>query len=227
MKLFTMILTGLLVVSLTACGANKSNTPPTTTPSAPESQNESVLEKTTDDTSLSPAEAEETTYREENEYVSMTVQLDKKEHDLHAPVKTRVTITNISDRTLAYVHGSGSNLSPDALDYTIGDFSRMFTPAMMTMDYRTEMLEPGKSLEFDLDFAPYVAKDQDTPIGDDKDISFFQSEDFTPVEPGTYEGKVIFSGRVVPEDAVEDTMLEGFESMEEVRAEIEFEVVIR
>jgi len=129
--------------------------------------------------------------------VRLTISFDRQQYTHSDIVNMIATITNISDEIVVFTKGSGSNLVPDALRVELGQFTPLFIPAMMTMDLQTSVLEPGESATFELPFAPYMyaGRDITSPpvIGLDRDIEFFQSDEWARVEVGEIEGSIHFS----------------------------------
>jgi len=86
----------------------------------------------------------------------------------------------------------------------LGQLTALFHPAIMTMDLQTANLEPGESITFALPFAPYAYTDTEAVfppvIGFDRDIEFFQSEEWVRVQSGEIAGSISFSYVIRGED---------------------------
>ena len=136
-----------------------------------------------------------------DENVQLTISFDRPLYTHSDIVSMIATITNIGGEAIAFTKGSGSNLVPDALRVELGEFTPLFFPAMMTMDMQTLSLEPGQSKTFELTFAPYMYADTDAMfppmIGLDRDIEFFQSDEWKRVQAGEIAGSISFSYAVV------------------------------
>lgn len=167
-----------------------------------------------------PQEEAQLEFTKEAENIAVTVKFDQPEYDLDSVIGTTVEIKNTGAQSILYVKGSGSNIAPDALSYQLNNFAGLFYPAMMTMDYRVEVINPGETLKLDLNFAPYTAKDETKAFGTDKEIEFFKSEDFTPANPGPVEGKAVFTFYLKAEDADPDTFLD-IDNLEPLTIEVD------
>ena len=108
-------------------------------------------------------------------------------------IQIYVQIGNIGDKTLAFVHGSGSKTVPDALRVDLGGLFGVYNPAIMTMDYQVRKLEPGEVLEFELGFAPFVPNVEFPMPPHGPELDFFSNNDeFIPAAPGVLNGTVSF-----------------------------------
>ena len=137
-----------------------------------------------------------------DENVRLTISFDRPVYTHSDIVSMIATITNIGGEAIAFTKGSGSNLVPDALKVELGEFTPLFHPAMMTMDFQTLSLEPGQSKTFELTFAPYMYADTNAVfppmIGLDRDIEFFQGDDeWVRVPAGEIPGSISFSYAIV------------------------------
>jgi len=186
----------VLAVILIACAVPTSPPdPPATPPFSPApAANPSALES-----------AEEEVSREEsmgrmvaNDHVVVEVIVRGTPFSMDEFVSVYVQIANVGEDTLSFIHGSGSNTVPDALQINVGDLVGIYRPGIMTMDFQTHTLNPGDMLEFDIGFAPYTSNVDFAFIpfmtSDEADIEFFEdNEDFSPAIPGIFEGEVSFS----------------------------------
>jgi len=143
------------------------------------------------DGSNNQAEQPEYTFSDDN--VEVKVTFDQAAYDLNTVIGMTVTVRNIGGSELAFVIGSGSNLIPDALKVELGNLIELFYPEIATLDYQMDTLKPGEERVYECPFVPYTSKDGQTIFGFDKDISFFQTEDFTPAEPGSVPGQARFT----------------------------------
>lgn len=134
-----------------------------------------------------------TSYTQKNDKVQIQVDFDKSGYTVDTQINMKVTVTNLSENTIIFVKGSGSNRIPEALKLQLGGLAGNFYPLAMTMDYQMDMIESGKSKVYECPFVPYFAKNGDQKFGVDKELSFFQSEDFTPAKPGVVKGDVMFT----------------------------------
>jgi len=116
-------------------------------------------------------------------------------------------VGNIGDVPLAYIHGSGSNTVPDALQINLGGLMGTYHPGMMTMDFQTHILEPNGILEFEIGFAPYTANVPfPSPMPPGAGLDFFaDNEEFTPASPGVFESTVSFSYAIMHDDGGEES----------------------
>ena len=132
-----------------------------------------------------------------DENVQMTIFFDRPQYTHSDIVGLFATITNIGDEIVVFTKGSGSNRVPDALNVELGQLTALFHPIIMTMDMRTEILEPGESITFALPFAPYMYADTEAAfgpmVGFDADIEFFQTDEWVRVQAGEIAGSVSFS----------------------------------
>lgn len=228
MKLITLILTGALVLSLGGCAASGGSAQESPSTTEPETQTSAPTEAEPETGAAEPAGEAEPALAYQNHtgdvWIDVTVGNEVYDHD--AVIDTKVVITNNGPDTIAYVQGSGSAIAPDALRYELGELVKLFVPAMMTMDYRVDILKPGDTLELELNFAPYIAKDKNAIPGTDKTIDDFKNDDFTPAEAGTVEGEAVFTFRRLPEGADESSLLAGMEELPEESVDIAFSVAI-
>lgn len=153
--------------------------------------------------------------------VELMVQLDADHYDLAHPIGTTATITNQSEDTLFYVQGSSSNIAPDALQYTLGELAALFYPQAVTMDMLVAELAPGQALVLELDFVPYIAKDNSVAFGTDKDIDFFRSEEFDPASPGKITGSAVFHYLSAQDGSEANDLLFGAEGTRSLSLEFE------
>lgn len=216
MKLTSLFITGMLVLALGGCadagtsGSQAGAEPPAGGSQAAESETEPIV----------------TGFAVHSDFIGMDITVDKTLYDHDSIIATKVVITNVSDQTIAYVMGSGANIAPDALAYNLDNLVKLFVPQVMTMDYRVEVLEPGQTLELDLNFAPYIAKDENALIGTDKTIEDFKNDDFTEAPAGTVNGKAVFTFRRLPADADENALLTGLDDIPADTVELDFQVEI-
>lgn len=141
--------------------------------------------------SSAPA-SQQVEYFFEDESVKIALLMDQAEYTLNNVIHTTVTITNQSDVPIIYIKGSGSNRIPEAMQIELGQLAGLFYPEMMTMDYRVDILNAGESVTFECPFVPYISKEGRKEFGFDKDLSYFQSDEFEPASPGQIEGTVRF-----------------------------------
>ncbi|MCL2863955.1 MAG: hypothetical protein FWE25_00290 [Lachnospiraceae bacterium] len=94
----------------------------------------------------------------ENQYPDLEVTaavLERKAIHSGDTFKVSIAITNNGDETIQFVKGSGSNVVPDALIVVAdGDGVQSVQPqselgGIATMDFQTEVLEPGQTLNFE------------------------------------------------------------------------------
>ncbi|WRS28310.1 hypothetical protein U6B65_04035 [Oscillospiraceae bacterium MB08-C2-2] len=194
----TALLLGLLLVSAAGCTTKDKND--SSLPSEPAGASEPAKE----------VKKEADVYTVEDENVSVEIKLDDKQYDLETVIPLVVEITNKSDETVAFIQGSGSNLVPDGLKVKFGGFAGMFYPEITTMDYRTQFLEPGETVSFDLPYAPYIYQgtEEKSAFGTDKDLDFFKGKDFRPAEPGVVEGTLEFTYSLQPQESSEAPEIE-------------------
>lgn len=232
MKSIVFLLIVLLALSAAGCsgaGAEGSTPQPQPEPSVaePEGSQGAPESRPHDPETDGPV----TGFTASSDDITLEVRLNEESYGHDRMIGTQVTITNNSDQKIAYVKGSGSNVAPDALKYTLGDLTAVYNPAIMTMDYQTKWLDPGESLELELNFAPYIPKDEETrySVGNDKDIEYFQSEPdrFSPAPAGTVTGQAVFTYTVLPDGAREEDLLATFDGLPEESLSLDFYTTIR
>jgi len=129
--------------------------------------------------------------------VKITLFFDRPQFTHTDIVGMFATITNIGEEIVVFTKGSGSNRVPDAITVNLGELTALFRPDKMTMDLQTSNLEPGESVTFALPFAPYMHADTEAMfppiIGFDRDIEFFQSDEWVRVQAGEIAGSISFS----------------------------------
>ena len=196
-KIIALLL--VLVLTFVAVGCATQPTPQPLAP--PASQNEYEYEDDYDYYDEYEEEYESERYNElefSDENVKLTVSFDRPQYTHNDIEGMTATITNIGEEIVVFTKGSGSNRVPDAIVVELGHLTPLFHPGMMTMDLQTEQLEPGQSVTFELPFAPYMYyADTDaefaSPIGFDRDIEFFQSDEWVRVQSGEIAGTISFS----------------------------------
>ena len=132
-----------------------------------------------------------------DENVNITIFFDRPQFTHNDIVGLHATITNIGEEIVVFTKGSGSNRVPDALQVNLGEMTALFRPGIQTNDLQTSSLAPGESVTFPLPFAPYMYADTEAmfppPVGFDRDIEFFRSDEWIRVEEGEIEGTISFS----------------------------------
>ena len=209
MKLRTIAFIGLLAISLTACSreGGSASSSPAETGSEQSSSSQPISEAAPEDTSQSEtswdADNELPVFIAADDHVEIRVELDKPGYDKQSVIGTTLTITNLTGQNIVYVQGSSASVIPDALKYHLGDLAAMFYPEFVTMDYSVQVLDPGLSLRYQLDFVPYISNNDTTAFGVDKELSDFQTAEFTAAAPGEVKGTAAFTYVLLPEG--EDT----------------------
>lgn len=123
-------------------------------------------------------------------------------------VPVTITVTNNGDRTVAYVHGSGSFDTPEAVRLEVNGLQPVLPEdnlGIATADYVVKELTPGQSLTFTLkvkaiepneNFNHYTYDlffNKQLYIGDLNMIELFEMyDDLAPAAPGAYEGVASF-----------------------------------
>ena len=126
-----------------------------------------------------------------------------------------VLVENTGDKTISYVHGSGSFETPEAV-FLYSDSLQPVIPAdhlgVMTMDFATYVLEPGDSLLFKLnvmavepnpnfDDLTFEMFNEGTYIADmDWDTLHGLDPSLVAVQPGSYTLKAYFLYRIHDEN---------------------------
>lgn len=209
MKYFLLIMSAVLTASLAGCAQPNKNPP----------ASQSSFPQTVSTEASQPEEPQGMAVHSDD--ITMTVEFDKEQYDHNSVIGTAVSITNVSDRTIVYVKGSGSNIVPDAFQFTLDDLADLFHPMALTLDYRVEELKPGESLELQCDFVPYIPIDTTAPpswFGEG--IDYFKSEEFKPAEPGKVTGSARFTYYLPEEGSDENTMFQ-IEDLEERQVAME------
>ena len=194
-----------LVLALVFAGVGCASPQPTPQPVAPPvNQNEYEYENGFEFEESSPevhqVVFEGERYNEQefsDENVQLAIFFDRPQYTHSDIINMFTTITNIGEQVVVFTKGSGSNRVPDAIEVELGQLAELFRPIMMTMDMQTSVLEPGESVTFALPFAPYVYADTDAEfppmIGFDRDIEFFQSDEWVRAQTGEIAGSINFS----------------------------------
>jgi len=186
----------LLAAALVAC--NSPHVPPSASapPSFPPTQ--AANPQTFEPHEESPSDEINIINRIYSDHIVLEVIVRSTPYLMDEFVSVYVQVGNVGEYRLSFIHGSGSNRVPDALQISLGNLVGIYKPGIMTMDFQTHALNPGDMLEFDIGFAPFTAN-IDFPFvpfmsADEGDIEFFEeSEDFSPALPGVFEGEVSFS----------------------------------
>lgn len=224
-KLLTIGLACLLAFSMTACNKSKNQqhvpqasslpgaNPSTAGAGAEISPVESLPPDTLKDHETSEGiEIDNRTGRHEfaDSHLTIDLSLDREDYTVNDILDLKVKITNHSDQAVAFQKGSGSNRVPDALVVTLGRLTSLHHPTIATMDMQYEVLEAGKSLEYEVPFAPY------TPLADDvmgpgldQTLDWFQGhEEYEPAHAGKVDGTLHFYYQVVEGDTFEGPFTE-------------------
>lgn len=208
----------LMVMGLLAgCSSGSSSSSSSGATSSGASLSEADSSTSTDDSSA-PEESENTTQTlaekleglTEDEYDGLTITAEVDSTATYAPgdaIPVKVTIENTGEETIVYVQGSGSFTTPTAL-FADAEALQVVKAqdqlGVATMDYRTQELAPGESLEFTLylmaidpseafdDYA-YELNGEELYIAEMSwDELSKRYTDLVAAQPGEYEGGVYF-----------------------------------
>jgi hypothetical protein len=213
-KVYRMLLIAvcLMVTAAVAACSTPGTGPAPAAPSFPESTpaaNSSPAQEPAEEGDAM-MEGEYKIFTARDEHVAIEVFVRSEPYSVGDFVHLYMQVANIGDVPLAYVHGSGSNTVPEALEIDLGGLFGVYRPAIMTRDFQTRMLNPGDILEFDIAFAPYTANAESAlPPPPGTGLEFFaDNENFSPALPGLFTGKVAFSYTVADEESEEDSQEE-------------------
>jgi hypothetical protein len=145
-------------------------------------------------------------------------------------IEVWVSVTNISGQAVAYLHGSGSNLVPEALVADLGGLESTYRAAFMTMDYLTSLLRPDETLVYTLTYAPFHRLSEEefpmpSPAGSGMDY-FENNSDFIPVMTGPVEGYANFTYHLLAEGHSEDDVLYHIENGEARTISVEYAIEV-
>ena len=188
-KIMAILLVLALAFAGVACAGNQTAPQPVAPAPLPE-----IDLINTDQQEPAPQGERYETHEFSDENVSVTVFYDRPLHTHEHMVNLTAIVTNIGQETVVFQVGSGSNRVPDALYVELGPLTALFRPAIQTMDMQHSTLAPGESVTFQLPFAPFEhVSGEEQFIGLDRDLAFFQDEEWIPVPIGEYLGKISFT----------------------------------
>ena len=189
-----------LAIGITACTTGQPTHPPTAPQTEQPGHNGGYDYYYENEPTYETERYNHTEFHDENVMVSLS--FDSPGHTLGNIINIFAEITNISEETLIFQVGSGSNLVPDALTVQVGALTPLFIPGIMTMDMQTGALEPGETIKFELPFAPY------TYVGEgfawappDSGIEYFsEGDEWEAVPSGEIAGTMAFSYVISADD---------------------------
>lgn len=137
--------------------------------------------------------------------VTIDLELDRADYTINDIIGLKVTITNNAETPIVFTQGSGSNRIPDGLKVTLGELTAMYQPVVATMDMRYESIAAGKSVTYELPYAPYVAAGESLlGPGLDQTLEFFlDNEDYTAAEVGDLDGTLTFTYQLMESESIE------------------------
>lgn len=212
-KILAIVL--VFVLAFAACTSKPAEPAQPTEPPAEETTEPVAPEEKPEETA--PADAQSSEPYTGVELVSAI--LERKAILSGTPFKVKYVIKNNGDKTISYVHGSGTAVVPSALVIVAPNELQPVAPkeeiGPMTMDYQTNILEPGQSIELDYTFlainqipdfnekAFEFQKEKGEYIGD-KNVEELKTfiEGITPSAPGSYtiESQFIYDVLEDPQD---------------------------
>lgn len=229
-----LALTMVLVLVFAGCQVAKESepetnvddvAPPQEVEQLPEEDETENTEDTADSEDVAVPESKEDYMKEliasttENEYPELEVTAAILERNLILPgasYRIHVYLKNNGDKTLSYVHGSGTAVNPDSIFLSVPEMQ--VVPAKenlgaMTMDYRVDQIAPGETKEYVYsvmainpvenfeEIARNYLVETEKYIGEENlEVLAEKYPELTAVEAGQYTGEVYFFYSVVGED---------------------------
>lgn len=224
MKLKKLSILLLSAVVLAGCSSSNGGAQDSTTTAETTTETETTTTETTSTEETTVRDAANPTTEDqdlyatliEDEYDGLEVTAEILQRNAIIPGSTipvTVVIANNGEKSIAYVQGSGTFATPQALDLSIDGLQPVLAQDHLgpaTMDYVTKELKPGEELKFIMnlkaiepneDFETYTYElfNQDQVYIADMNIDelFEQYSDLTPAAAGTYEGTVRFIYQVL------------------------------